>query len=195
MSGLRGDHAAASAVPRHTPGLYRTPASSDDPVRQFGQHQPLNRESQRFKCEGIALSVSMLADQVGAGAFAVRPIFELIEAYVLSTGSTVMTPRYRSWRKGKQIPAGFGPTFATIGHSAGDASAARFYASRDRRGEHPARHLQNFAGILQADAKTASCRRSLDHRASRRRAWCHSAEIISLCDRIIAGEHFTLGAP
>jgi len=51
---------------------------------KFGQHQPLNRQSQRFKCEGIALSVSTLADQVGAGAFAVRPIFELIEAYVLS---------------------------------------------------------------------------------------------------------------
>ncbi|MDA9536895.1 hypothetical protein ACM41_11535, partial [Bradyrhizobium sp. CCBAU 21362] len=44
----------------------------------------LNRQSQRFKCEGIDLSVSTLADQVGAGAFVVRPIFELIEAYVLS---------------------------------------------------------------------------------------------------------------
>lgn len=51
---------------------------------KFGQHQPLNRQSQRFKCEGIDLSVSTLADQVGAGAFALRPIFELIEAYVLS---------------------------------------------------------------------------------------------------------------
>lgn len=51
---------------------------------KFGQHQPLNRQSPRFKCEGIDLSVSTLADQVGAGAFAVRPIFELIEAHVLS---------------------------------------------------------------------------------------------------------------
>lgn len=51
---------------------------------KFSQHQPLNRQSQRFKCEGIDLSVSTLADQVGAGGFAVRPIFELIEAYVLT---------------------------------------------------------------------------------------------------------------
>lgn len=29
---------------------------------------------------------------------------------------------------------------------------ALFYASRDRRHEHPARHLQRFSGILQADA-------------------------------------------
>ncbi len=34
-------------------------------------------------------------------------------------------------------------------------SSGRSYAScasLDRRGEHPARHLQNFAGVLQADA-------------------------------------------
>jgi transposase len=30
--------------------------------------------------------------------------------------------------------------------------AALYYASRDRRHEHPARHLQGFSGILQADA-------------------------------------------
>lgn len=29
---------------------------------------------------------------------------------------------------------------------------AVYYASRDRRGEHPARHLRSFTGILQADA-------------------------------------------
>ncbi len=31
-------------------------------------------------------------------------------------------------------------------------SAVLYYASRDRRQEHPERHLRNFAGILQADA-------------------------------------------
>lgn len=31
-------------------------------------------------------------------------------------------------------------------------SAALFYASRDRSGEHPERHLKQFTGILQADA-------------------------------------------
>jgi transposase len=30
--------------------------------------------------------------------------------------------------------------------------AALYYASRDRRHEHPARHLEAFTGILQADA-------------------------------------------
>jgi transposase len=33
---------------------------------KFGQHQPLNRQSERYAREGVALSVSTLADQVGA---------------------------------------------------------------------------------------------------------------------------------
>jgi transposase len=35
---------------------------------KFGMHVPLNRQSNRFKCEGIDLSVSTLADQVGAAS-------------------------------------------------------------------------------------------------------------------------------
>jgi transposase len=33
---------------------------------KFGQHQPLNRQSERYRREGIDLRVSTLADQVGA---------------------------------------------------------------------------------------------------------------------------------
>lgn len=121
---------------------------------KFGQHQPLNRQSQRFKCEGIDLSVLTLADQVGAGAFAVRPIFELIEAHVLSAdrlhGDDTKIPILA---KGK-ADTGRIWTYVRDDRPFGgrDPPAALFYASRDRRGEHPARHLQNFAGILQADA-------------------------------------------
>ena len=40
---------------------------------------------------------------------------------------------------------------ATTGRSAAkDPSAALFYASRDRTGEHPDRHLASYAGVLQA---------------------------------------------
>src|SRR5207245_295479 len=35
---------------------------------KFGQHQPLNRQSERYRREGIELSVSTLADQIGACA-------------------------------------------------------------------------------------------------------------------------------
>jgi transposase len=51
---------------------------------KFGQHQPLNRQSQRYAREGVELSLSTLADQVGACAAALRPLHALIEAHVLS---------------------------------------------------------------------------------------------------------------
>jgi transposase len=51
---------------------------------KFGQHQPLNRQSERYAREGIDLSVSTLADQVGACTAALQPLHRLIEAHVLS---------------------------------------------------------------------------------------------------------------
>lgn len=137
---------------------------------KFGQHQPLNRQSQRFKCEGIDLSVSTLADQVGAGAFAVRPIFELIEAYVLSAdrlhGDDTKIPILA---KGK-ADTGRIWTYVRDDRPFGGQGppAALFYASRDRRGEHPARHLQSFAGILQADAIAGSMLSSIPDARRRR---------------------------
>jgi transposase len=50
---------------------------------KFGQHQPLNRQSERYAREGIDLSVSTLADQVGACTSVLQPLHELIEAHVL----------------------------------------------------------------------------------------------------------------
>ena len=32
---------------------------------KYGQHQPLNRQSERYATEGVELSISTLADQVG----------------------------------------------------------------------------------------------------------------------------------
>lgn len=49
---------------------------------KFGQHIPLNRQSTRFKCAGIDLSTQTLADQVGHVTFAVKLLFDLIEAHV-----------------------------------------------------------------------------------------------------------------
>jgi transposase len=51
---------------------------------KYGQHQPLNRQSERYAREGIDLSVSTLADQVGACAALLRPLYELIAAHVFA---------------------------------------------------------------------------------------------------------------
>ena len=42
---------------------------------KYGQHQPLNRQAERFAREGVPLSTSTLADQVGAAAFALMPLY------------------------------------------------------------------------------------------------------------------------
>ncbi len=121
---------------------------------KFGQHQPLNRQSERFAREGIELSVSTLADQVGACTAALRPVYALIEAHVLAAerlhadDTTVpilakgRTTTGRIWTYVRDDRPFGGP----------DPPAALFHASRDRSGQHPERHLGGFGGILQADA-------------------------------------------
>ncbi len=51
---------------------------------KFAQHQPRNRQSERYAREGVDLSLSTLADQVGTSAAALKPVHSLIEAHVLA---------------------------------------------------------------------------------------------------------------
>jgi len=121
---------------------------------KFGQHQPLNRQSERYAREGIDLSLSTLADQVGACAAALKPLHALIEAHVLNAerlhGDDTTVPILA---KGK-TDTGRIWTYVRDDRPFGGTSppAVLYYASRDRRQEHPERHLKSFAGILQADA-------------------------------------------
>lgn len=121
---------------------------------KFAQHQPLNRQSERYAREGIDLSMSTLADQVGACAAALKPVHSLIEAHVLAAerlhGDDTTVPILA---KGK-TDTGRIWTYVRDDRPFGGQSppAALFYASRDRRQEHPERHLKTFSGILQADA-------------------------------------------
>jgi transposase len=51
---------------------------------KFGEHQPLNRQSESFAREGIELDVSTLADWVGACTASLAPLVELIRRHVLA---------------------------------------------------------------------------------------------------------------
>ena len=121
---------------------------------KFAQHQPLNRQSNRYRREGIDLSVSTLADQVGACTAALAPLYDLIEAHVLAAerlhGDDTTVPILA---KGKTATGRIWTYVRDDRPFGGPAPpAALYYASRDRRGEHPERHLRGYAGILQADA-------------------------------------------
>jgi transposase len=121
---------------------------------KYGQHQPLNRQAERFAREGVPLSTSTLADQVGAAAFALMPLYRLIEAHVLAAerlhGDDTTVPVLA---KGKTDVARLWVYVRDDQPFAGaDPPAALFHYSRDRRGEHPRTHLVTWSGILQADA-------------------------------------------
>src|SRR6195952_687926 len=51
---------------------------------KFGQHQPLNRQAERYAREGVPLSLSTLADQVGACTAVLMPLFHHLRAHVLA---------------------------------------------------------------------------------------------------------------
>jgi transposase len=121
---------------------------------KYGQHQPLNRQAERYAREGVPLSLSTLADQVGACCAVLAPLLRRVEAHVfaadrlhgddttvpvLATGKTD-TGRCWVYVRDDRPFGGQGPP------------AAMFYYSRDRGGEHPQAHLAGYAGILQADA-------------------------------------------
>jgi transposase len=121
---------------------------------KFGQHQPLNRQAERYTREGVPLSLSTLADQVGAGCAALEPLLRRIEAHVFAAerlhGDDTTVPVLA---KGKTITGRCWVYVRDDRPFGGRAPpAAMFYYSRDRRGEHVEAHLARWSGLLQADA-------------------------------------------
>ncbi len=121
---------------------------------KFGLHQPLNRQSERFAQEGVALSVSTLADLIGATCVALKPVYDFIKSMVfagerlhgddttvpvLAQGQTDVARVWVYVRDDRPF-SGSGPPCAV------------FYYSRDRAGIHPQTHLADYSGIFQADA-------------------------------------------
>jgi transposase len=121
---------------------------------KFGNHLPLNRQSESFAREGIDLDVSTLADWVGACTATLAPLVELIRGHVFGAArihgddTTVPVLAKMKTRTGRLW------TYVRDDRPFGGQSppAAIFYYSSDREGVHPNRHLASYAGILQADA-------------------------------------------
>lgn len=121
---------------------------------KFGQHQPLNRQAERYAKEGVEISLSTLADQVGACAVALQPIHDLIRTHVLGAerlhADDTTVPLMA---KGGTQTARLWTYVRDDRPFAGGAPPAALYSfSTDRRMEHPTRHLAGWTGILQADA-------------------------------------------
>lgn len=115
---------------------------------KFGQHLPLNRQSETFAREGVELGVSTLPDWVGTCTAMLRPLVVLIEAHVLAAGrlhgDDTTVPLMAS---GRTVTARLW-TYVRDDRPFADPAppAAMFRYSRDRTAEHPNRHLAGWRG-------------------------------------------------
>ena len=121
---------------------------------KFGQHQPLNRQAERYALEGVPIALSTMADAVGAVCASVDPLLRLVEAHVMAAerlhGDDTTVPVLA---KGKTHT---GRCWVYVRDDrpfgGGAPPAAMFYYSRDRGGAHVEAHLARWSGLLQADA-------------------------------------------
>jgi len=120
---------------------------------KFGLHQPLNSQRDRLESQGIPLSLSTLADQIGAIAAAVKPIFLLLEAHTFGAGrlhgDDTTVPRLAKYKT--DIARMWTYVCDDAPFAGGRAPSALFYYSKDRKGEHSREHLAGYRGVLQAD--------------------------------------------
>ena len=120
---------------------------------KYGLHQPLNAQRDRLESEGVPLSLSTLADQIGAISVAVKPILLMIEAHVLAGerlhGDDTTVPRLAKYKTDVARIWDYVRDDGPFGGSA--APAVLCYYSSDRKGVHPRAHLANWTGILQVD--------------------------------------------
>src|ERR1700722_10560541 len=124
-------------------------------VSKYADHLPLYRQAEMYQREGIDLDRSTLADWVGGASRTLQPLVEALKKYVLSAEKLhgddvpvpVLAPGNGKTKTGRLW------TYVRDDRPAGgkEASAVWFTYSPDRKGEHPAKHLQSYTGILQAD--------------------------------------------
>jgi transposase len=124
-------------------------------VAKYADHLPLYRQSEIYRREGVELDRSTLADWVGGASRTLQPLVDAVKKHVLDGENLhgddvpvpVLEPGNGKTKTGRLW------TYVRDDRPAGsDAAAAVWFAySPDRKGEHPAGHLQNYSGILQAD--------------------------------------------
>ena len=124
-------------------------------VSKYADHLPLYRQVEIYEREGVELDRSTLADWVGGVSRTLQPLVDALKKYVLSAEKLhgddvpvpVLAPGNGRTKTGRLW------TYVRDDRPAGsdEAPAVWFAYSPDRKGEHPAGHLRNYSGILQAD--------------------------------------------
>jgi transposase len=146
-------------------------------VSKYCDHLPLYRQSEIYARQDVELERSTLADWVGGSARLLQPLVEALRRYVTAasklhaddTPVPVLAPGQGKTKTGRLW------TYVRDDRPAGDtASPAVWFAySPDRKGEHPAQHLETFRGTLQADAYAGFNQLYENGRIEQAACWAH----------------------
>jgi len=146
-------------------------------VSKYADHLPLYRQSEIYARQGVELERSTLADWVGGASKLLGPLVEALRRYVIAasklhaddTPVPVLAPGQGRTKTGRLW------TYVRDDRPAGDnaAPAVWFAYSPDRKGEHPAQHLEKFRGMLQADAYAGFNQLYENNRIEHVACWAH----------------------
>ena len=125
-------------------------------IQKYCNHLPFYRQSEMFAREGIDISRSTMSSWAGQSAKLLELLVDEIKKYILSsthihtddTPIKVLAPGLGRTRIGRLW------TYVKDGRPHGDkeAPAVCYYYSPDRKGARPEEHLENYQGVLHADA-------------------------------------------
>jgi transposase len=125
-------------------------------VNKYCDHLPLYRQNQIFEREDIQLSTSTLCDWISSCAILLAPLAQKIKDHIFSaeqihgddTIVKVLNPGMGKTKTGRIW------TYVSDGRPHGDKTppAACYFYSPDRKSVHPEEHLENYKGVMHADA-------------------------------------------
>ncbi|MFG1307402.1 IS66 family transposase [Xanthobacter autotrophicus] len=124
-------------------------------VAKYCDHLPLYRQSEIYAREGVDIARSTMADWVGKANALLAPLVQALRDHVFAgdrlhgddTPVPVLEPGKGATKTGRLW------AYVRDGRPYGDETppAVCYFYSPDRKGEHPKRHLKDFAGVLHAD--------------------------------------------
>ena len=147
-------------------------------VAKFADHVPLYRLCQIYGRDGVEMSRSTITDMIGNCGLLLTPLADALGRYVLKADKVHGddTPIRALGGKGEKAHTGRLWVYVRDDRPSGDKAppAVWFQYSADRKGEHPARHLQSYSGILQADAYAGYNAIYKDSRILEAGCWSHA---------------------
>ncbi len=147
-------------------------------VSKFADHVPLYRLCQIYGRDGVEMSRSTLSDMVGSCGLLLTPLADAVGRHVLKAAKVHGddTPVRALGGKGEAAHTGRLWVYVRDDRPSGDTTppAVWFQYSADRKGAHPALHLQSFRGVLQADAFAGYNKLFDDGRIVEAGCWSHA---------------------